>query len=198
LGRAVELAATGLPCFPVSASKCPTTPHGFFDASTDPGVLRDLWAQHPGPLVGVVTGITSGIDVLDVDTYKPFGREWWKEHRHRIPQTRAHQTKRGGLHLMLQHAAGLRSSTGRIALGVDVKADGGYAIYWPAAGMPVLCDASSAPWPAWLLDAVRPKPSPAPEKTTPPGCGRTARRAVSRDAAHALRSFAMALDDVRS
>ena len=68
---------------------------------------------------------------------------------------------------MLQHAAGLRSSTGRIALGVDVKADGGYAIYWPAAGMPVLCDASSAPWPAWLLDALRPKPSPAPEKTTP-------------------------------
>jgi hypothetical protein len=43
---------------------------------------------------------------------------------------------------------------------VDVKAEGGAVIYWPAAGFPVLHDAPLAAWPAWL--APPPKPAPAP------------------------------------
>jgi hypothetical protein len=74
LSAALELAATGLLCFPVAASKCPTTPHGLLDASTDPGALPKLWAQHPGPLVGVRTG-TGSVDVLDLDTGAS-AREW--------------------------------------------------------------------------------------------------------------------------
>jgi hypothetical protein len=38
----------------------------------DPGVLPKLWAQHPGPLVGIRTG---SVDVLDLDTRAP-AREW--------------------------------------------------------------------------------------------------------------------------
>jgi hypothetical protein len=32
-----------------------------------------------------------------------------------------------------------------------VRADGGYVIWWPAAGQPVLADAGVKPWPEWLV-----------------------------------------------
>jgi hypothetical protein len=67
-----------------------------------------------------------------------------------LPATRVHRTRSGGLHLLFRHHAGLKCSVGRIATGVDVRADGGYVIWWPAAGLPVLCRGPLAPWPAWL------------------------------------------------
>jgi hypothetical protein len=44
----------------------------------------------------------------------------------------------------------MRSSAGKIAPGVDVRAEGGYVIWWPAAGFEVLSDDPLVPWPAWL------------------------------------------------
>jgi hypothetical protein len=161
LAVALEIAATGLSSFPVAASKCPTTPHGFLDSSTDPGVLRKLWAEYPGPLVGVRTGSGSDIDVLDLDTKAP-AREWWSLNRINIPPTRTHRTRSGGLHLLFQHAPSLRCSTSKIARGVDVRADGGYIIWWPAAGLPVLRDIPPAPWPNLLLDLLKPAKPPPP------------------------------------
>jgi hypothetical protein len=166
LSAALELAATGLSCFPVAASKCPTTPHGLLDASTDPRALRKLWAQHPGPLVGVRTG-TGSVDVLDLDTRAP-AREWWSLNRINIPPTRTHRTRSGGLHLLFQHAPSLRCSTSKIARGVDVRADGGYIIWWPAAGLPVLRDIPPAPWPNWLLDLLKPAKPPPPRRVVIP------------------------------
>ena len=45
--------------------------------------------------------------------------------------------------------------------GVDVRADGGYIIWWPAAGRPVLADAGIQPWPE-RLDAALARPPPVP------------------------------------
>src|SRR5262249_35026054 len=163
----LELAATGLLCFPVAASKCPTTPHGLLDASTDPGVLRKLWAEYPGPLVGVRTGSVSGFDVLDLDIRTP-ARDWWALNRTNIPPTRTHRTRSGGLHLLFQRAPSLRCSTSKIARGVDVRADGGYIIWWPAAGLPVLRDIPPAPWPNWLLDLLKPAKPPPPRRVVIP------------------------------
>jgi hypothetical protein len=166
IDAALELAPQGIACFPVrlvhlpngDVRKLPATPHGFKDASTDPAILRTLWRDHPGPLVGVATGTINGIDVLDIDQ-KPEARQWWQDNRHRIPKTRTHRTRSGGLHLLFEHASGVRSSAGRISLGVDVRSDGGCIIWWPAAGFPVLSDAPIAPWPQWLLaQALPPKP----------------------------------------
>jgi hypothetical protein len=169
LSTALELAAIGLPCFPVGNNKHPTIPEGkgFYAASTDPAVLAELWKRFPGPLIGVRTGAVSGLDVLDVDTYKPPGRAWWAEHRHRIPKTRAHRTSRGGLHLYFQHATNLRNSTGRISRGVDTRGDGGFIVWWPAAGLPVLSDTPPAPWPSWLLDQLKPAPRPSRRAVIP-------------------------------
>ena len=130
-----------LPIFPCDASdKSPLTEHGFYNARV--GADHSRW-----PLVGVRTGAASGIDVLDVD---PGALEWLATNEDRLPVTRRHRTRRGGVHLLFQHAPGLKKSESKIAKDVDVRADGSYAIWWPRQGLPVI-DAPLAAWPDWLL-----------------------------------------------
>jgi len=81
--------------------------------------------------MGVPTGAVSGLDVLDVDAA---GLVWLDQNYSRLPATRAHETRSGGRHLLFNHAQGLRCSAGRVATGVDVRADGGYVIWWPREG----------------------------------------------------------------
>ena len=154
-----RLTGQGLAIFPAHASKVPATPHGFRDAVKAANEAHRLFARYPAPLIGIATGSVSGVDVLDVDQ-RPQAREWFAGHRHRIPRTRTHRTRSGGLHFLFRHAEGLRCSAGRICIGIDVKADDGCCIWWPAAGCAVLCDAPSAPWPDWLLAQARPPALP--------------------------------------
>jgi Bifunctional DNA primase/polymerase, N-terminal len=132
-----------LPIFPCNLAKEPLSVHGFKSARR--GAQWKHW-----PLVGFRTGEASGINVLDID---PSGRDWYEQNFDALPQTRAHQTQRG-LHLLFKHAPGLRSSAGKIAEGIDIRADGGYAIYWPTTGLPIedwpICE-----WPDWLLEEAR-------------------------------------------
>jgi len=162
-----QAVALGLPAFPVrlcpdvclkcNICKTPACPHGFKDASSDPGQVRQLWAQYPGQAIGVPTGEASGFDVLDVDSVKhPEATNWWLSHRQYIPHTRVHQTGSGGLHLLFQHSDLTRTGNGRLGTGVDVKANGGYIVWWPT-HREVLMDAPIAPWPQWLLDRQQPK-----------------------------------------
>jgi Bifunctional DNA primase/polymerase, N-terminal len=169
LNDAITLASMGLPCFPCTLSKRPACPHGFHDADTDPTTLRSLWARFPSDLIGVSTGEASGIDVLDVDPKHPEALEWCKAHREQFPKTRVHQTRSGGVHLLFRHVHGLRCSTSRIARGVDVRANGGYIIWWPATGLHVLRAAPLADWPQWLLDQLMslPKTPSAPRIVVP-------------------------------
>jgi hypothetical protein len=158
--------ALALPCFPCGRNKTPAIPGagGHKHATDDPAALRALWRRYPGELVGVRTGEASGLSVLDIDTAKHREAEiWFAAHRARLPVTRMHQTRSGGLHLVMQHRSGVRNraSPAGLAKGVDARGEGGYAIWWPAAGYPVLCDAPPAPWPDWLLQALLWRP-PAP------------------------------------
>jgi hypothetical protein len=168
LGGALMLASQGRPCFPCAGSKRPTSRRGFLDASADQIALRDLWSKCPGQLVGVRTGDASGIDLLDLDRKHRQAAEWWTAHRNSLPVTRVHRTRSGGLHLLFQHAPGMRCSASRIARGVDVRGDGGYVIWWPIGGLPVLCDAPLAPWPEWLrIQLLSPQRPVAPHATVP-------------------------------
>jgi hypothetical protein len=146
----IDLAS--LPIFPCNLAKEPLTAHGFKDASPQRG--WKVW-----PLVGFPTGVKSGFDVLDID---PTGQEWFDENFDAIPQTLAHQSQRG-LHLVFRHGVGVRCSTGQIAEGIDVRADGGYAIYWPATGLPVE-DHPVCEWPDWLLSEALAAPRGNPNK----------------------------------
>ena len=96
------------------------------------------------------------LDVLDIDA-RHGGGSWLAENKHRLPPTRVHRTRSGGLHLFLQHQQGMRCSAGRIAAGVDVRATGGYVIWWPAAGLPVLSDIAPVAWPGWLCTQLMPR-----------------------------------------
>jgi hypothetical protein len=129
-----------LPIFPCNLAKEPLTARGFKDAK------RGARGWKGWPLVGFPTGAKSGFDILDID---PSGRDWFGANFDALPTTRAHETQRG-LHLLFKHAKGLGCSSGKIAEGIDVRADGGYAIWWPSTGRPIE-DAPICEWPDWLL-----------------------------------------------
>jgi len=169
LNDALTLASMGLPCFECTPSKRPACTHGFHDAETDATGLRDLWGRFPGELIGVPTGEVSGFDVLDIDPKHQEAFDWCKAHHERLPKTRAHKTRSGGVHALFRHAHGLRCSASRIACGVDVRANGGYIIWWPATGLRVLREAPLADWPQWLLDDLTSslQPPPAPRIVVP-------------------------------
>jgi hypothetical protein len=142
LNNALELAAQGYPvfsarlcpdvCLKCNICKTPACPHGFKDASSDPDQVRQLWKLYPGQAIGVPTGDASGFDVLDVDCIKhPEAANWWLSHRQYIPYTRVHQTGSGGLHVLFQHSGLARTGNGRLGTGIDVKANGGYIVWWP-------------------------------------------------------------------
>jgi hypothetical protein len=150
LNTAITLGSISLPCFPCTASKQPACPHGIHDAETDPTALGDLWAEYPGELIGVATGEASGFDVLDINPKHDEAFEWLKANQERFPNTRTHKTP-SGVHLLFRHAHGLGCFTGTIP-GIDGRGNGGYVIWWPAAGLPVLRPAPLADWPRWLLD----------------------------------------------
>jgi hypothetical protein len=142
--------------------------HGFLDASTHDDDLKALWSEFPGPLVGVATGNPSQLAVLDLDKKHAEARDWYVVHRDRLQPTRTHRTRSGGLHLLFGHLDGLRNSASKIAKGVDVRADGGYIVWWPAAGLQVLSDEPIAPWPDDLIEALAEPASAAPLPPLPP------------------------------
>ncbi len=159
----------GWPVFPLGENKRPTWAkddggHGFHDASTDPDRINWLWRHHPGPLIGVPTGKVSGFSVLDVDVVHDEARAWWRQHEHLLPTTRTFRTRSGGMHLCFQHADGVRNSQGDLSLGVDTRGDGGYIVFWFAAGCECLDHAPPAVWPHWVSRTLWPPPKPAPQR----------------------------------
>jgi hypothetical protein len=118
----------------------------------------------------------SGIDVLDIDSTKHSeAASWWTTNERRMPATRTHVTRSGGLHLLFRHEPGLRCSVGRAdrglgVRGLDVRADGGGAIWWPANGRNARCTGPIAAWPDWLLAGIRRPPAQAPHRAMAPSC----------------------------
>ncbi len=167
-------AAMRLPVFPCLPDKKPAIPkaaggNGFKDATTDPRKIRDMFlAYSAATLIGVATGEFSGLDILDLDSNKhpSLVREWLQEYRPLLPETRAHRTQSGGVHYVFEHLTGLRMWEAKPTKGIDGRADGGYAIWWPAAGYPV----NGKPilrWPARLVQQFT-KPSRDTIKQRPP------------------------------
>lgn len=157
---ALALAEHGLKVFPVSRDKRPRCPRGHLAASSDAKIIEALHVHYGFVLIGIATGEPSSRAVLDIDI-KDEARAWWAANRQKLPTTRVHRTRGGGLHLWFRHRPGLRSNAGRVAQGVDIRADRASAIWWPAAGLPVLCDAEPAPWPEWLIPPDKPRWTPA-------------------------------------
>jgi hypothetical protein len=146
----------GFVCFPCAGDKRPMLKDWPNRASSDPAEIKRLWRDSPGPLIGIVTGRRSGESVLDIDRKHPEAVAWWQDSHKLLLPTRVFQTRSGGLHLWFLHRDGVTNTQGKIAPGVDTRGEGGYAIYWYAAGFPCLDYAPPAPWPAWLLGEIAP------------------------------------------
>jgi len=157
LEAAIFLANSDIPVFPCLENKAPACAGGFKSATVDIARIKAMWSNPNAVLVGVPTGEISGFDVLDIDP-RNGGMEWFEKNKHRLPQTRTQQTRSGGLHLFFKHHQGLRNSAGKIADGVDVRADGGCVIWWQASGYDLLYDTPIADWSDWLLDILTYKP----------------------------------------
>jgi hypothetical protein len=164
---ALTLAARRLAVFPCAANKKPAIPEsnggrGCLDAVTDPEQVRVLFARAPNAkLVGVACGPASGVDILDTDP-RNGGGEWERQNRHRLPETLIHGTP-GGCHFVFCHHPGVRNRQGVPAPGIDIRGEGGYAIWPPSDGYRVIHDAEPAEWPQWLLEqVVRTEPPPRP------------------------------------
>lgn len=134
IDAALRLARRGIPVFPCGSNKRPLTKSGYKDATTDEAQLRRWWTRYPNALVGVPTGSTTQIAVVDVD---PDGMDFiLGEYGALLETGRRHNTRRGFHYLFrLPDGVVIRSSVGKIAKGVDVRAEGGYIIWWPAAGL---------------------------------------------------------------
>jgi len=163
-GLAEAAIALGLPVFPCKADKSPLTPRGFKDASADPAVIRRMFSVPGAKLIGAPTGAASGVVVVDIDIKDGArGMEWLNANSERLPFTRTHKTRSGGLHLLFLAPVGvhLRNSASRVAPGVDVRGEGGYIIVPPSDGYQVADPCDPADMPDWLIAACAEQRAPA-------------------------------------
>lgn len=147
-----------VPVFPCGADKAPMVGSGFKAATRDVAKIRE-WFSGYAAMIGVPTGAASGIVVVDVDCHgEANGMSWWQNNQSRLPPTRRHRTKNGGLHLVfLAPIEPIKNSASRIARGVDVRGEGGYVIVPPSPGYSVEVASPIATMPEWLIRAAQPQ-----------------------------------------
>lgn len=147
-----------VPVFPCGADKAPMVGTGFKAATRDTAKIHE-WFNGYAAMIGVPTGSASGIVVIDVDCHgEANGMPWWHENQSRMPATRRHRTKSGGLHLVfLAPSETIKNSASRIARGVDVRGEGGYVIVPPSPGYSVEVSSPIAVMPEWLIRAAQPQ-----------------------------------------
>jgi hypothetical protein len=154
---ALGLVRRGVPVFPCKADKSPRTASGFKDATTDEIQVKHWWRRWPDALVGTPTGVR--FDVVDVDLAKHPEAEGWL-YNAELPETRTHHTRSGGLHFLFKPTPGLTNSASKLAPGVDIRARGGYIIWWPAQGLKVSLPNILAEMPEKILEELKRQPKP--------------------------------------
>jgi AAA domain/Bifunctional DNA primase/polymerase, N-terminal/Primase C terminal 2 (PriCT-2) len=155
---ALDVAQNFGPVFPCNAKKEPVVAGGFHAASRDPAEVRRLFSLPGAKLIGIPTGAASGLLVVDTDG--PAGAEWLDIRRLILPATLEHATRRGGAHLIFKMPPeNIPCSTGKVAPGVDIRASGGYFIFWPAMGLPFEAH-ELAEVPEFILEAARSSKAP--------------------------------------
>ena len=120
--------------------ECGRAGHGFHDATTDPGQIRDWWGRNPDRNIGIRTG-APGPDVVDVDNHGARGSGFaaWNELQRAGLVDGAQalvRTPGGGFHA---YFAGTGQPSGTIpGRHLDWRAQGGYVVAPPSqvAGRP--------------------------------------------------------------
>ena len=167
-----------------SKSKVPLLTDWPNQASNKPKTIQAWSAQYPEGNWGILTGIRSGVLVVDVDprnggneslqsleaTYGP------------LPKTVRVKTGGGGEHVYFRLPKSVRQWPKELAPGIDLKGDGGFVVA-PGSTHPdggtYDFQENSSPWdveladaPEWLLGVAKEKKEPqpqVPDKTIPEG-----------------------------
>ncbi|MGC8537152.1 MAG: bifunctional DNA primase/polymerase, partial [Rhizomicrobium sp.] len=141
-------------------AKSPLTGRGLHDASQDPGQISAWWKRWPEALVGVPTGTKTKFVVVDYDAHKAdqAGKDWIAEHSDMLLSTRVHSTLNGGRHYLFrtdqEYRNGVCLTLGGVKRGgIDMRAEGGYIIWWPLHGGSI--QGEMAPLPSGLVDEQR-------------------------------------------
>jgi Bifunctional DNA primase/polymerase, N-terminal/Primase C terminal 1 (PriCT-1) len=173
LVAAQHYATRGLAVFPCAVrDKIPATPHGFKDATTNPGIIADWWKAEPNYNLAVATGAVSDLFVVDVDDEDGEASLSKLEAAHTpLPPTVQTITARGR-HLWWRHPKRrVPCNAKTIIPGCDIRGDGGYVVAPPSihrTGKRYTWSVDSgnaiAPAPDWLVAIVT---SGAPGRPTP-------------------------------
>jgi Virulence-associated protein E/Bifunctional DNA primase/polymerase, N-terminal len=145
LDEALAYAAKGVPVFPCQpTNKMPCMSkraggHGFKDATTDEGKIRQWWKRWPDAMIGMPTGMLTGIAIFDVDV-KDNVNGYAAMLAAKLPQnTPQVATPSGGLHLYYRapHDVKIKSASGgalekEFGPGLDTRGEAGYVILPPS------------------------------------------------------------------
>lgn len=150
----------------VLKAKSPLTRNGFKDATQDEHQIRRWWSANPEALVGVPTGSITGLVVIDYDhrSASSAAQDWISEHSFELTKTRVHATGggSGGRHYLFKAPAGVKIRGGASVVlgkvkreGLDIRAEGGYVIWWPLHYGQSGPMEEAQPLPAGLIDERR-------------------------------------------
>ncbi|MDP8975750.1 MAG: bifunctional DNA primase/polymerase [Actinomycetota bacterium] len=148
-----------------SPGKHPLTCNGLKDATSDPMTVTAWWRQWPAANVGLATGATAGLVVIDLDGEE--GTETFRDlqrHHGPIPSTRWARTGSGGWHAYFAHPGGtMPNSARKLGPGIDSRGDGGFVVAPPSnhvsGGVYTWHNRERvAPMPGWLIALLRPPP----------------------------------------
>lgn len=165
-------------------------------ASTEEAQVREWWGRWPTAGVGIATGATSKVWVLDVDG--PEAMAWYDAQcvANGLTETLGVRTARGA-HLYWRWPEVMVRNAQGIAPGVDVRGEGGYVCAPPTVHRSGHVYAwinepgftrEAALAPAWLLDMVKEKPkAPVPKAVHVPTRVPWSRDAADRELARVLR-----------
>lgn len=135
---ALAYANMGFAVFPLlPRDKRPATKTGCKAATTDKQQIESWWNSKPDCNIGIATGRTSGLVVIDLDVDEDKGingydtlREWQRDNG-KLPDTWQSITGRGGYHLLYRDNTGNQNRV-KLYDGVDIRGEGGYIVAPPS------------------------------------------------------------------
>lgn len=173
IDAALAYAGFGWHIFPCDERKAPLTKHGFKDASNDAQQICKWWGNWPDANVGLATGSTCRLFVIDIDNKEAHdfdGYAAWNELTTRFDWhadasgVLGCKTPSWGSHLYFNWRPSITNGRGTLPPGIDVRGDGGYVLIPPSRTL-----AGEYKWwylntggramdpPQWLLDILAPR-----------------------------------------
>lgn len=118
------------------AGKHPRGRRGVKEATNDIDKIREWFDWNAPPSnIGIATGKSSGLTVIDVDTGPgKDGAASWAEliAEGGEPDTLCAETGSGGMHLLFKYNSGLKTAANVLGKAIDVRNDGGYIVAAPS------------------------------------------------------------------